>query len=119
MAMIKCRECGHEISSRAESCPYCGVKTRYGSQMQEKKEVSAAVVIGWVVSCIGTIIFLFGLTTMLQDISDYHDLWAQGYNYKSPLTEHEMSVIMQMVIGIALDIGGTISIFTQKKNLGR
>jgi len=25
MAMIKCKECGKEVSSKAESCPNCGV----------------------------------------------------------------------------------------------
>lgn len=24
MAIINCRECGHEISSKADSCPKCG-----------------------------------------------------------------------------------------------
>lgn len=37
MAMIKCRECGNEISEYAEKCPNCGVKTRYGKTEEEKK----------------------------------------------------------------------------------
>lgn len=28
MAIIKCPECGHQISDRAESCPICGVKIK-------------------------------------------------------------------------------------------
>lgn len=27
MAMIKCRECGAEVSSEAKKCPYCGIDT--------------------------------------------------------------------------------------------
>ena len=27
MALIKCKECGNEISSSAKTCPHCGVKT--------------------------------------------------------------------------------------------
>ena len=26
MALVKCKECGNEISSKAEQCPHCGVK---------------------------------------------------------------------------------------------
>lgn len=37
MAMIRCRECGNEISEYAEKCPNCGVKTRYGKSQEEKK----------------------------------------------------------------------------------
>ena len=36
MAMIKCKECGKEVSSKAEKCPHCGVvvkkaATQYGA----------------------------------------------------------------------------------------
>ena len=27
MALIKCEECGKNISSSAKTCPHCGVKT--------------------------------------------------------------------------------------------
>jgi hypothetical protein len=26
MALVKCRECGHEVSDQAEACPHCGIK---------------------------------------------------------------------------------------------
>ena len=26
MALIKCKECGGEISSSAKNCPHCGIK---------------------------------------------------------------------------------------------
>ena len=117
MAMIKCRECGREISSRAETCPHCGMKTRYARQMEEKKENSAAVIVSWAISIIGTLVFAFGAMTMFQDISNYHDLWARGYNYQSPLSDHEVSVIMQMVVGAAMDIGGMVSVYLQRRKM--
>lgn len=27
MTLLKCKECGNEISTKAESCPKCGAKT--------------------------------------------------------------------------------------------
>ena len=32
MALIKCNECGHEVSSRAKTCPNCG------NPLDEEKE---------------------------------------------------------------------------------
>lgn len=29
MAMIKCQECGHEISDKAKTCPNCGAKLSF------------------------------------------------------------------------------------------
>lgn len=115
MAMIKCRECGKEISSRAEACPYCGAKTRFGMHEAEKKQTSVAAVILILVSVVGTIIFFSALMTMMQDIKNYDNPWASGYNYKSPLTEHELGVIMRMIFGGAIDIGCTVGAFQLNK----
>lgn len=37
MALIKCPECGHEISDRAESCPHCGFPIR--EELEKQKEL--------------------------------------------------------------------------------
>lgn len=37
MALIKCPECGHEISDRAESCPHCGFPIR--EELENQKEL--------------------------------------------------------------------------------
>lgn len=44
MAMKKCRECGHSISSSAKVCPSCGVKKPYISPL---RGVFLLAVIGW------------------------------------------------------------------------
>lgn len=44
MAMKKCRECGHSVSSSAKVCPSCGVKKPYISPL---KGVFLLAVIGW------------------------------------------------------------------------
>ena len=31
MALVKCKECGHEISKNAEMCPHCGKKIKKGN----------------------------------------------------------------------------------------
>lgn len=115
MALIKCRECGSEISSRAESCPHCGAKTRFGLNESSKKEKSVVTVILILVSVVGSILFFSGLMTMMSDISAYNDPWRSGYNYKSPLTDHEMGVVMKMIFGLAIDIGCSVGALTLNK----
>lgn len=115
MALIKCRECGNEISSRAESCPHCGAKTRFGMNESERKQNSTLSVILTLISVVGTILFVSGLVTMMGDINQYHNSWYGGYNYKSPLTDHEMGVIMKMIFGLAIDIGCSVGAFKLAK----
>jgi len=44
MAMKKCRECGHSVSSSAKTCPSCGVKNPYISPY---KGIFILAVLGW------------------------------------------------------------------------
>lgn len=111
MALIKCRECGSEISSRAESCPNCGAKTRFGMNEGSRKQMSTTIVVLLPASVVGTILFCSGLMTMMGDINEYNNSWYGGYNYQSPLTDHEMGVIMRMIFGGALDISCSVAMF--------
>lgn len=38
MALIKCPECGREISDKAGSCPHCGYPINNGENSTDKKE---------------------------------------------------------------------------------
>lgn len=116
MSMVNCSECGHSISSEAEVCPHCGLKTQHGKQESEKKVLSNALIVDLFISIIGSAIFLFGFITMMDDISNYNDLWANGYNYKSPLSEHEIGIILLMVFGILLNIVGSVWYSSQKNS---
>lgn len=53
---------------------------------------------------------------MGEDINNYGNIWAHGYNYKSPLIGHEVGVIMKIALGAGLDIGGTVAHFILKKD---
>lgn len=45
MAMTKCKECGGKLSTKAESCPTCGAKTK-GAQEAFVKFVSSLLSLG-------------------------------------------------------------------------
>ena len=43
MALIKCRECNHDISSQASTCPYCGIKNNVRESTYLCKECQKTV----------------------------------------------------------------------------
>ncbi len=98
MAMIKCRECGKEISSRAEVCPNCGAKTRYGVQSSEGK------VAGWIL-IIGIILGLLGIFLLFSGIQSIQSSSQWYYHYTPSNSE-----ITQISLGGGL-IGGAIYAF--------
>lgn len=59
MALIKCKECGKEISENAVSCPNCGAKNKNNNE-----EASTGLkVICFLIPLIGIIIFAINITT--------------------------------------------------------
>jgi hypothetical protein len=68
MALIKCKECGHEISKKAETCPNCGAK--------RKKSASG----GCLLLIILAVLFI-GYIGSQVDTSSYD---TQSTNYDSP-----------------------------------
>jgi hypothetical protein len=56
MSLVKCRECGKEVSTEAKVCPHCGIKnpappSRAGNII---KLVLGAVMLAFIVKCIST-----------------------------------------------------------------
>lgn len=100
MAMIKCRECGREISDSAAVCPHCGRKTRSGIRAEGEKANSTMFFIALAVLVLGGIMLMSGLSTMLDDLGGWY------YNYKPPFSSHESSVINRIAIGSGLLGGG-------------
>lgn len=83
MAMIRCFECGKEISDSAERCPHCGCVTSSG----ETKSQAKAILVQWVISAIA---LFAGIMLFISGIGSFS--------------------IIKMVIGVALALGGVIDI---------
>ena len=63
MALIKCSECGKEISSNARSCPHCGNPTQ-NRKIDVDKEVSAlkkVLIVGVIIFSIAIVGLLIGI----------------------------------------------------------
>jgi uncharacterized OB-fold protein len=53
MALIKCPECGKQISDKAEVCPHCGVEARKElAKNREKRSIIIAIISACVVAAI-------------------------------------------------------------------
>ena len=103
MAMMKCSECGREISDKAKVCPGCGAETDAGRRSEEEKKQDMAQYINATFCALaiiaGLVLLIWGLVDLIPDLGNGY------YTYKAPLTDHEKGVIYKIVIGIALIIG--------------
>lgn len=102
MALIKCRECGRELSDKADCCPHCGCVYHMSKNTKQSKRVSINTIILICGSCvIGIFLFIVlfvGLRSMLSPklqegvwyVDDYDepvyrfddgDLYAWNYWY--------------------------------------
>lgn len=61
MAMIKCRECGKEISDMAETCPNCGWITQRGQTKSKAKGLAVDYMFCIVELIAGPLLFVSGL----------------------------------------------------------
>ena len=114
MAMIKCRECGHEISDQAAVCPHCGARTQSGV---EGSKVLTSAIAGLVVVVLGLALMLYGIMTMTKDLNSY---WNH-YTYTPPFTSHETSTMLTLAAGFGCVIGGSIgsaAVLKKSKNAG-
>lgn len=95
--MIRCRECGKEISENATTCPNCGRKTwTAGKREQNNKENEAEIIVGIVASVIDMILIIAGFCIMNSDMNK----WYGGYNYRFPWEPHECLIIGMIVVGV-------------------
>lgn len=62
MALIKCKECGKEISDQATSCPNCGAKTEFAKYRKKSMLKILAVV-----TILSIVIIIYVLNVCLRE----------------------------------------------------
>lgn len=104
MALIKCKECGKEISSIAEKCPHCGYKTEYGDKQSQTKATGIELLIYCILLLVGLVLVLWNIGTLIElfgrwsDIKDWYRISFFGY-----LSDKEqMGVFWKVFIGLIL-----------------
>lgn len=98
MAMIRCEECGKEISSTAERCPHCGHETSFAKESGKKKRASL-IVNGCIIAVvIGLALLVPAAITLAQNYNDWY-FW-------NLYTERSHSVMVRLWAGGGLTVGG-------------
>lgn len=132
MALMFCKECGQQISDKAETCPHCGYRYRIGSvetlaekrrRDEEKREAkkreikeehkqkqTTLAIVYCVIGFASFILFLVALEKARE--IEWYLFWEYGYN-----SEDAMSVIMLFAICIGMDIGASIGYFIKKRRI--
>lgn len=113
--MIKCSECGREISDQAKSCPGCGAITYAGRRDEEQKVqnqiTDVTTIILAIFLIVGAVVLFLGMKDLISDLSDG---W---YNYQSPLTKHEQAVIYKIICGVACIVAYILGMIRLRKNI--
>ncbi len=92
MAIIKCKECGAEISDKAKVCPKCGAPIRE-EETNEQIFIIILLAVGAILFFVGLYFLGSGLSTIMGDLD------ARRYTYTSPLTNHEVETIFKTFAG--------------------
>jgi len=100
MALIKCNECGKDISSTAEKCPHCGYKTEHGQSVSMAK----GTLIWFAFSVVE---FVIGLVLTLKNHEIFYDR-IEIIDYYDDFFEETQEAIQQYGIGVVLLIFGII-----------
>lgn len=66
MSLIKCKECGKEISDKAENCPHCGYPINKNAKNKTPFWLIIAAVIGAILAAIGLISGIMDLNHALN-----------------------------------------------------
>ena len=97
-----CAKCGAEITAGSVFCAKCGYKIieDYNTNLEDNNDnennaLKVKIIASLIGMVIGLVVVIICLVTYVNDTSTY---W--GYNYKPPLTNHEIMVV-------AFGIGGS------------
>lgn len=113
MAIIKCEECGAEISDKAKVCPKCGAPIRE-EERNEEIYILVLMVVGAILFFVGIYFLGSGLSTIMEDLN------TRRYTYTTPLTNHEVEALFKSFAGalmFGLGIGADIVTSIRRKKI--
>ena|ERR1700735_1722300 len=82
MALIKCKECGKEISSQAESCPNCGL-VKKSSAMKALKVIALLILVSPLLYGLGYVAVIYyqgaqGEAYLAEHCAPHADGWERS-----------------------------------------
>jgi hypothetical protein len=106
MALIKCKECGNEISSEAKTCPQCGATPKTPTNM--------ATAIGSVLFAVLVFWFFLGGGVEKQAAKEMGNIESQVAN--DAVTEYNITKKSGNPIDICVHAGMVAAAYLQAKN---
>ena len=119
MALIKCKECGKEISTTAENCPHCGWRTQHGRSITNTKFQLVLFIIVVAILVAGLVILFKNLGDFLDLVSDWSRERETSYWERRTFAEYvdvrdETEVTQNMLVAAIMVVGGFISLVKLK-----
>jgi len=99
--MIKCSECGHDVSDKADKCPYCGAPIEMDSKIAEKDfETTAADIDSKAnkkskkkkIIIIAAVVFVVAIVGIALGINAHNEQMAK--NYSKDLSSYTVNALM-------------------------
>ena len=108
MALIKCPECGKEISDKAKACPNCGVPVSSTTVDYNSKSKTGNVLIIWAIVCL-IVCTVYGVRESSNELGERAYYLMNGY-YRDPSFMLQYNIITYglTVIGWIFFIVGVI-----------
>lgn len=118
MALIKCRECGKEMSDSAQHCPHCGCQTKKdGTRIDNHILVKISVAAG--VALIGLLLFFLNIGKITDNpfIDDIETLYNVLFRFNDMISKVIQKAFWLSMLGTALMIGGAVVVFRCYKEI--
>jgi hypothetical protein len=87
MALRACRECGSQISTKAETCPHCGIAAPARTVLDGIKDGIKEIILGLVSLCVVLGVFVFIVSS--REAAKNDEEAKQKCLEKHPLTEKQ------------------------------
>lgn len=118
MALIKCKECGKEISAKTNICPYCGYENQSKSKISYSSQLKTGSIVS-LISCSIIIILILSYTLMGYMIPSNTSKPSGDVNITIDLTSSNIALtdFICFVISLILTIScfALIILFLAKK----
>ena len=113
MALIKCTECGHEISSSAKCCPNCGCKTVFQKRNEQQWTEWGIYAFAGAISLIGALLWITAAFEMAYaDLAWWNIFAVFGY---TAMEQIYFGTSLRYIFGLGMIVAGVIIEVRQKR----
>ncbi|MBQ3635357.1 MAG: CD225/dispanin family protein [Bacteroidales bacterium] len=103
MTLIRCRECGREVSDAAAKCPHCGAPIKDGGQVKGRELMPESNLIWGVVTTVCCCL-PFGIASIIQasKVSNYWDGGQYEMAYEAAAKAKKYAIIGAVIAGVGI-----------------